>query len=185
MGVRILGIAGSLREGSFNGRLLTAASYELPRGMELRRWGGLGLVPPFDEDAEDGPEPGGVAELRRAIAEASGLLIATPEYNGSIPGQLKNALDWASRPYGEGVLTGKPVAVVGASNGVHGAAWAQEELRKVLKIAGAEVLDGTLPVARVARQLDEDDRLLDHDLRRTMRAHLHNLRDQIRLRAYA
>ncbi|MGC7100065.1 NADPH-dependent FMN reductase [Amycolatopsis lurida] len=185
MGVRILGIAGSLREGSFNGRLLTAASYELPRGMEIHRWGGLSLVPPFDEDAETGPEPGGVAELRRAIADAEGLLIATPEYNGSIPGQLKNALDWASRPYGEGVLTGKPAAVIGASNGVHGAAWAQDELRKVLKLAGAEVLDATLPVGRVARQLDEDDRLLDHELRRGMSSLLHGLRDRIRLGAFA
>ncbi|RZQ59790.1 NADPH-dependent FMN reductase [Amycolatopsis suaedae] len=162
---RIVGIAGSLRAASFNAKLLTAASYVLPRGASLTRWGGLGAVEPFDEDGEAGPEPAGVASLRRAIAEADALLIATPEYNGSIPGQLKNALDWASRPYGEGVLTGKPVAVIGASPSAYGAAWAQADLRKVLEAIGANVVDGDLAVPEVARQFDEDDRLIDPLLR--------------------
>lgn len=113
----LLGIAGSLRRGSLNRRLLVAARHELPPGISLRTWDGLAAVPPFDEDAEDGPEPVAVAELRAVIAAADGVLIATPEYNGSLPGQLKNALDWASRPYGAAALSGRPVGVVGAGPG--------------------------------------------------------------------
>ena len=98
MNVRITGIAGSLRRESFNRKLLHAAAHEMPHGAELTVWDGLGAVPPFSEDLEAAPAPAGVTDLRQVIAEADGLLFATPEYNGSVPGQLKNAIDWASRP---------------------------------------------------------------------------------------
>jgi chromate reductase len=163
--MEILGIAGSIRAQSFNRRLLAAARHELPAGARLVVWDGLASVPPFDEDAEDGPPPPAVAGLREAVGSAAALLIATPEYNGSVPGQLKNALDWASRPYGAGVLTGKPVAVVGASPSPNGAASAQGDLVKVLTTAGASVVGGPVAVGQAFRRFDEHDRLLDHELR--------------------
>ncbi|MER3408889.1 MAG: hypothetical protein C4306_02030, partial [Thermoleophilia bacterium] len=130
--MRILGISGSLRRGSYNSLLLRAASEMLPPSVELQAWDGLKAVPPFDEDDEAGPAPAAVASLRGAIAASDAVLIATPEYNGSIPGQLKNALDWASRPFDATPLRNTPVAVVGASTGAFGAAWAQADLRCVL-----------------------------------------------------
>ncbi len=106
--MRILGISGSLRRDSYNTRLLAAAADALPDGVELVRWDGLAAVPPFDEDAEAGPAPAAVADLRAAIAAADAVLFATPEYNGSVPGQLKNALDWVSRPYATNPLRNTP-----------------------------------------------------------------------------
>ena len=144
--MRVLGIAGSLRRDSHNRRLLRAAAQLLPPGAEPAEFDGLKAIPPFDEDDEHDPAPP-VLAWREAIADADVLLFATPEYNSSIPGVLKNAIDWASRPVGETVLRNKPVAVIGASTGMFGAVWAQAELRKVLAAAGARVIDRELPVA--------------------------------------
>jgi chromate reductase len=158
--VRVLGISGSLRRDSYNTRLLRAAGELLPPGTDFEPWGGLKAVPPFDEDDEAAPGPG-VEALRAALGEADAVLFVTPEYNGSIPGQLKNAVDWASRPsVPEGALFGKPVAVVGASTGMFGAVWAQAELRKALGLAGARVLDRELPVP-VADELIGADGSID------------------------
>ena len=143
--MRILGIAGSLRRGSHNRRLLRAAGHALPPGAELVEWEGLAGLPIFDEDLEDSP-PAVVEEFLAAVEEADGLLIATPEYNASVPGGLKNALDWASRPFPDNVLREKPSAVIGASTGLFGAVWAQAEVRKALKASGAHVLEAELPV---------------------------------------
>jgi chromate reductase len=133
--------------------------------VELELYEGLELLPPYneDDDDEDGPVEG--ARLRDAISRADALLIATPEYNGSVPGQLKNAVDWASRPARAGALWGKPVAVVGATTGSYGAIWAQGDLRRVLGIAGARVLEVELPVARAHERFDADGKLLDEQLR--------------------
>jgi chromate reductase len=161
----VLGITGSLRRCSVNRTLLTAAAHELPAGAVLRTWDGLADVPAFDEDLEAGPVPDRVAALRAAIAGADALLIATPEYNGSLPGALKNALDWASRPYGGSVLEGRPAAVVGAGPGPTGAATAQADLLRVLGRAGARVRGGPLPVPAASRAFDERGRLLDPELR--------------------
>jgi chromate reductase len=120
----------------------------LPAGVELELWEGLKAVPPYDEDDDVTPGPAAVARLRTAIAGADAVLIATPEYNSSIPGQLKNALDWASRPFATNVLRNKPVAVIGASTGMFGAVWAQAELRKVLGAIGARVIGDELPVSQ-------------------------------------
>jgi chromate reductase len=144
--MKLLGIIGSLRPGSYNRQLMDAAAGMLPPGVELEVWDGLREVPPFDEDRESSDAPFAVQRLRHALAEADGVLFATPEYNGSIPGQLKNALDWASVPFEHNVLRNKPVAVIGTSTGMFGAVWAQADLRKVLGLIGARVLDRDTPV---------------------------------------
>jgi chromate reductase len=163
--MKVLGLAGSLRADSHNVRLLRAAAETLPPGATLELWDGLRDVPPYDEDADGDLAPAPVRALREAIASADALLIATPEYNASIPGVLKNALDWASRPYATTVLRGKPAAVVGASTGLFGAVWAQAETRKVLKTIGAHVLEDELPVGLADDAFDREGRLLDPELR--------------------
>lgn len=143
--MRILGISGSLRRDSHNSRLLRAAARVLPSGAVLEPYHGLAHLPPFNEDLELEP-PAPVVEWQEAIAGADALLFSTPEYNASIPGLLKNAVDWASRPFPDNVLRGRPAGVIGTSTGLFGAVWAQAELRKVLRYAGAHVLDEELPV---------------------------------------
>jgi chromate reductase len=163
--MRILGISGSLRAESHNTALLRAAAELLPPGAELEIWDGLKRVPPYDQDDDTEPAPRGARELRAAIADADALLIATPEYNSSLPGQLKNALDWASRPIESAVLRNKPVAVIGASAGMFGAVWAQAELRKVLAATGARVVgDEEVPVAHADTAFDSDGRLNSEEL---------------------
>jgi len=159
--VTILGIPGSLRAGSHNAQLLRLAAEELPEGVELVVFDGLAEIPAFDQDLED-LAPDAVDALKAAIAEADAILIATPEYNGSIPGALKNALDWVSRPIAESPIRRKPVAVIGASTSAFGAVWAQRELKKVLGVMGARVLDVELPVAKADRALlDADEALVE------------------------
>jgi chromate reductase len=143
--MRILGIAGSVRRGSHNRRLIRAAGGSLPPGVELVEWEGLAGLPIFDEDLESDP-PASVQGFLDEVEAADAILIATPEYNASVPGGLKNALDWASRPFPENVLKEKPAAVIGASTGLFGAVWAQAEVRKALKASGAHVLEAELPV---------------------------------------
>ena len=135
--MRILGISGSLRFDSYNTALVRTAELLFPGDVEL--WDGLKAVPPYDADDEASPAPA-VVELRSALAGADGFLFATPEYNHSVPGHLKNALDWASRPLATNPLRNKPAAVVGASTGAFGAVGAHAELRKVLGAIGARVL---------------------------------------------
>ena len=164
--MRLLGISGSLRRGSLNSALLRAAAERLPGGVELVEFERLAEIPPYDEDVDPssasaplGAEtPAPVLALREAIRDADAVLIATPEYNHSIPGQLKNALDWASRPAGESAMDGKPAAAIGASKSMFGGVWAQAELRKVLGAMGGRVIDVELGVPH-AHQLLEGDRL--------------------------
>src|SRR5439155_969465 len=126
---------------------------------------GLKAVPPYDEEDDVQPALAPVAALRQAVAEADAILIATPEYNASIPGQLKNALDWVSRPIATNTMRNKPVAVVGASTGAFGAVWAQAELRKVLATIGARVVEGDVAVGHAPTRFDEEGHLVDDDLR--------------------
>jgi len=165
--VRILGISGSLRRDSYNTGLLRTAAQLAPVDVEL--WDGLKAIPPYDADDEADPAPA-VVELRSALAGADGFLFATPEYNHSVPGHLKNALDWASRPLATNPIRNKPAAVVGASTGAFGAVWAQAELRKVLSAIGARVLEEDLPVGLAATRFDEDGLLADDELRKRLRA---------------
>jgi chromate reductase len=167
--MRILGIAGSLRRGSHNRRLLRAAGTLLPPGVELVEWDGLAGLPAFDEDLENTP-PEAVREFFALIESTDAILIATPEYNASLPGALKNALDWASRPFPENVLRYKPAAVIGASTGLFGAVWAQAEVRKVLKASGAHALESELPVGMADYAFaDGGDALADPELAERLR----------------
>lgn len=156
--MKVLGISGSLRRGSYNHALLREAAERLPAGAELVEFERLREIPPYDADLEAEATPDAVAELRQAMREADAVLVVTPEYNHSIPGVLKNALDWASRPAGQSALTGTPAAVIGASTGMFGAVWAQAETRKVLGALGGRVVEAELPVAR-AQDLYRDGRL--------------------------
>jgi len=165
MSVTIAAIAGSLRAGSHTRALLRAAVSDLPPGIRLAIWDGLAHVPPYSEDLEAGPALAWVAALRALIAGAGAVLIATPEYNGSIPGQLKNALDWASRPRGGAVLEGKPAAAISASPSPRGGAWALADLRKVLTVIGADLTCTELAIPQVHTQLTPDGHIADPALR--------------------
>jgi len=172
--MRILAVSGSLREGSFNTSLLRAAAEAAPEGVELELWEGLAELPLYDEDLdEDVPES--VRRMRADWAAADAILFSTPEYNGSVPGGLKNAVDWASRPRLEGLLRNKPVAVVGASTGQFGALWAQQDLKRILGIAGARVIGTEIPVARAHERFDAQGRLLDAEVFEQLRLHLTTL----------
>jgi chromate reductase len=161
---RILGISGSLRRDSHNTSLLRAAAEAAGPDIEFELYDGLKQIPPYDEDDDVHPRPESVARLNEAIAEADAVLFSTPEYNSSIPGQLKNAIDWVSRPVATNALRNKPVAVVGASTGGFGAVWAQAELRKVLAALGARVLDLELAVPHAHTRF-EDGGLTDDEIR--------------------
>ena len=157
--MKILGISGSLRHDSYNTMLLR----NVP--VELELWDGLREIPPYDEDDDIEPAPQAVARMRAAVSGADAILFATPEYNASVPGQLKNAVDWLSRPRGEAALRNKPVAVIGTSTGAFGAVWAQAELRKVLATAGARVVDAETAVGHAPEKFDAEGVLLDENLK--------------------
>jgi chromate reductase, NAD(P)H dehydrogenase (quinone) len=178
---RILGISGSLRRDSHNTSLLRAAAEAAGPELELELYEGLKQIPPYDEDDDLQPRPASVARLNEAIASADAVLFATPEYNASIPGQLKNAIDWVSRPVATNVLRNKPVAVVGASTGAFGAVWAQAELRKVLAALGARVLDVELPVPQAHTRFDEGG-LSDEEIRAGLAEAMEALAEEIRER---
>lgn len=163
----ILAISGSLRHDSYNTRLLRAAAELAPAGVDVELYPPerLAAVPPYDWDVEDAGTPTAVIGLKRAIADADAVLVATPEYNSSVPGHLKNALDWVSRPISESPLRSKPTMVVGASTSAYGAIWAQAELRKVLGILGGRVVDAEVAVAHAHERFDDSGRLVDDDTR--------------------
>jgi chromate reductase, NAD(P)H dehydrogenase (quinone) len=152
--MKILAVSGSTRADSYNTQVLREAAQLAPAGVELELWDGIGELPIYDQDLED-DVPENVSRLREDWQSADAILFATPEYNGSVPGGLKNAIDWASRPKGEAALLNQTVAVVGASQGQFGAMWAQQDLRRILGIAGARVVGEPVPVSRVHHGLDE------------------------------
>ena len=181
--MKVLGISGSLRRDSHNTNLLRAAAELVDGEVELVVWEGLKAVPPYNEDDDVAEAPAAVAELRAAIAGADAVLFATPEYNSSIPGQLKNALDWVSRPLATSPLRNKPVAVVGASTGAFGAVWSQAELRKVLAAIGARVLDCEVACRFAAERFDQHGRLVDEEARAQLGEALERLVEAARTRA--
>jgi chromate reductase, NAD(P)H dehydrogenase (quinone) len=159
--MKVLGVSGSVRAGSYNTLLLEEAAAAAPAGVdvELLDTALIAELPAYDQDLDaDGDVPVSVQRLRDAWAEADAILFATPEFNGSVPGGLKNAIDWASRPRGEAALLNKTVTVIGASPGRFGALWAQNDLRRILGIAGARVVGEALPVARAQEGLSEPTR---------------------------
>ena len=186
--MRVLGVVGSLRRDSHNRRLLQAASDHMPDGTELVIFDGLKAVEPFDEtdEHENGGGLPGADAFIDAIRDADAILFVTPEYNGSIPGVLKNAIDWASRPTpATSPLAGKPVAAIGASTGMFGAAWAQADLRKSLGLAGARVLDEELAVPGAHEAFHDDGRIKRGATRRRLAEILELLIAQARERATA
>jgi len=152
--MKILAISGSLRRGSHNTQLLQAAAAAAPDGIEIELYEELKEIPPYDADDDvPGNRPEPVERLKQALAAADAVLIATPEYNSSIPGVLKNALDWASRPLAESPVRNKPVAVLSSSTGMFGGVWAASETRKVLGALGARTLEDTIAVAKAQERL--------------------------------
>jgi chromate reductase len=182
--MKVLAISGSLRGGSYNTMLLRAAERLLPNDVEFELYDALKSVPPYDEEDDDGDRsPAGVQRFRAALAGADAVLISTPEYNSSVPGQLKNALDWASRPIATNVLRNKPVAVVGASTGAFGAVWAQAELRKVLAATGARVVEGEVALGHAHQKFDESGALTDEGVREQLQEVLGTLLAAMQARA--
>jgi chromate reductase, NAD(P)H dehydrogenase (quinone) len=160
----VLGISGSLRKDSLNTELLRLAAEELPEGVELDLWDGLRGIPPYDSDLESDP-PAEVLALVERIEAADAVLFSSPEYNGSVPGQLKNAIDWVSRQSLDAPLRGKSVAVIGGSPGQFGGVWGHGELRKILGIMGAHVADVELSVSKLDERLADPDEQLRAEVR--------------------
>jgi chromate reductase len=173
--MKILALSGSLRTGSHNTKLLQAAAAVAPDGVEIAIYDRLKEIPPYDADDDiTGRQPPAVRRLKHAIAEADAVLIATPEYNHSIPGVLKNALDWVSRPLAESPALNKPVAVISSSTGMFGGVWAGAETRKVLGALGARVLEDTVTVPKAhERVADGVDEALSDELRSVVHALTH------------
>jgi chromate reductase len=164
--MKVLAISGSLRAASFNTALLRTAADLAPEGVEIVLYEGLDRLPHYNEDHDHDEPSAEVARLRREIRDADALVIATPEFNGTLPGHLKAAVDWASRPYGkESSLWGKPVLLAGVSVTDYGAMWAQDHLRRALGIAGARVLENAITVPRANDRFDATGRLTDGDTR--------------------
>lgn len=185
-GRTVLALAGSLRRGSYNRRLLEAATELAPQGMVLAIEDELKVLPFFDEDLEreTGGGPDAVRRLRRRVAAADGLLVATPEYNHSLPGVLKNAIDWLSRPAPDEVLAGKPVAILGATQGAWGTRLAQATLRQVFTATESRVLPSpALYLRDAARLFDDDGRLVDASTRARLGALLAAFSDWMDLAA--
>jgi chromate reductase, NAD(P)H dehydrogenase (quinone) len=183
--VRVLAISGSLRGGSHNTMLLRAAAALAPEGVEVELYEGLKRVPPYDEDDDRDPAPAEVTRLREAVAGADALLVATPEYNHSLPGQLKTALDWLSRPRAASALHNLPAAVVGASTGAFGAIWSQAEVRKVLAAAGARVVEDDVAVGHAHEAFDADGGLVSEEHAAQLREVLAELVAQVEARSVA
>ena len=144
--IKVLALVGSLRAASVNRQIAELAAEVAPDGVTVTVFEGLGEMPFYNEEIDpavgaQGDEPAAVAALRAAAAEADAALVVTPEYNGSIPAVVKNAIDWLSRPFGSGALKGKPLAVVGGAFGQYGGVWAHDETRKSFGIAGARVVE--------------------------------------------
>ena len=173
--MRILAISGSLRDDSNNTALLRALREEAPENIEIELWHGLKEIPAYDADEDVVPGPDSVEAFRELVREVDGVFFATPEYNSSIPGALKNALDWASRPLATNSFRNKPVAVISSSAGAFGGVWAAAELRKVLGAMGARVTEAELSVGHAHEKFDEVGRLTDEDVWQGLRDALQTL----------
>jgi chromate reductase len=173
--LRVLAISGSLRRDSYNTALLRALRGEAPAGVEIELWQGLKEIPAYDSDDDVVPGPASVEAFRELVREVDAVFFATPEYNSSVPGALKNALDWASRPIATNAFRNKPVAVISSSAGAFGGVWAAAELRKVLGAMGSRVTEAELSVGHAHEKFDEVGRLTDEDVRQGLRDALQTL----------
>jgi chromate reductase, NAD(P)H dehydrogenase (quinone) len=180
--MKILAISGSLRDRSHNTELLRAAAAGAPEGVEIELYDPAHVkeIPLYDADDDvPGDQPAPVRRFKAALELADAVLIATPEYNSSIPGVLKNALDWASRPLVESPVRNKPAAVISSSTGMFGGVWAAAETRKVLGALGARTLEDTVAVAKADARLDDG---IDDTLRDELRTIVAALADAVRER---
>jgi chromate reductase len=183
--LRLLAISGSLRRASSNTALLRALAEEAPEGVEVELWDGLKGIPPYDADEDLAPGPDAVEAFRALVRDVDAVFFATPEYNSSVPGALKNALDWASRPLATNVFRNKPVAVIGSSAGAFGGVWAAAELRKVLGAMGARVTEVEMAVGHAHEKLDDAGELADDEVRDQLREALETLLAEVALREAA
>jgi chromate reductase, NAD(P)H dehydrogenase (quinone) len=173
MGIRVAGIPGSLRKGSLNKGLLHAAVELAPAGMEISIYTRLGDIPPYNDDVFQGGDPEPVADLKKFISDADAILIATPEYNYGIPGVLKNAIDWASRPAGKSALNRKPAAIMGCSPGLGGTIRAQHALRQTFVFTETHVMSQPeIKIPSAAPLFDASGRLNDENTRQHIRKFL-------------
>ena len=177
--MRILAVSGSLRSDSNSTALLRALREEAPPGVEIEIWRGLKEIPPYDADDDVSPGPATVEAFRDLVREVDAVFFATPEYNSSVPGALKNALDWASRPVATNVFRNKPVAVIGSSAGAFGGVWAAAELRKVLAAMGARVTEAELAVGHAHEKFGDDGSLADDEVRDGLREALGTLVSEV------
>jgi len=173
--MRVLAISGSLRSDSNNTALLRALREEAPEGVEVELWHGVKTIPPYDQDDDVVPGPEPVEAFRELVRDSDAVFFATPEYNSSVPGALKNALDWASRPLATNAFRNKPVAVIGSSAGAFGGVWAAAELRKVLGAMGARVTEAEMAVGHAPERFGDDGSLADEDVREELVAALDTL----------
>ncbi|MGZ3102844.1 NAD(P)H-dependent oxidoreductase [Streptomyces sp. H72] len=184
MSVRILALVGSLRAGSHNRQLAEAAARFAPEGAEVQLFEGLADIPFYNEDIDvEGSVPAAAAKLREAAQASDAFLLFSPEYNGTIPAVLKNAIDWLSRPFGAGAFAGKPAAVVGTAFGQYGGVWAQDDTRKAVGIAGGKVIEDiklSIPgsVTRFAEVHPADDAEVAAQLTEVV-ARLHSHADEV------
>jgi chromate reductase len=177
--IRILGIAGSLRRESYNRSALRAAARLLPEGATLDVFE-LDGIPGFNQDEEQNP-PAKVVDFKRRIREADAILIVTPEYNYSIPGVLMNAINWASRPYGDSAWNGKPAAIMGASIGTIGTARAQYHLRQMFVFLNMHAINQPeVMIGNAAQRFDSEGNLADETTKEFIRKLLQNLVDWTR-----
>src|SRR5215203_5153193 len=173
--LRILGFAGSLRAGSYNKALLHAATDFMPEDVGLEIFD-IGDIPAFNQDIERDMMPTKVKEFKSKIRDADAILIATPEYNFSVPGVLKNAIDWASRPYGDNSFDGKPVAIMSASIGMLGGARAQYHLRQMFVFLNMYPVNGPEVIVTFAQdKFDANGKLVDDNTRKFLIQLLQNL----------
>jgi chromate reductase len=176
--MRVLAITGSLRQEAFSTRLVESARDLAPEGVEIDRYERLEEIPGFNQDHESGVSEV-VEDLRRQITEADALLVITPEYNASMPGQLKNAIDWASRPHGESALAGKPAAVLSSSPMPFGAIWANQQVRKAFTITGTPTVERELAIGKIDEKIDSEDRITDDTARTDLAALLAELNELV------
>lgn len=173
MNIRILALVGSLRAGSYNRQLAEAAVKLAPDGIDIEIYEGLADVPFYNEDFDQpGAVPPPAEALRAAVADADALLMVTPEYNGTVPPVLKNAIDWASRPYPKGAISAKPVIVIGTSGGRYGGTWAHDDTRKAARVAGADVLHYVLSIPHASQRFGDKPPISDDEVSSKMPAFL-------------